>query len=266
MVEVSTAAVTYSVDGGVAAIKLNRPAASNALNRTTKEMLLHVLSGISADSSVRAVLLSASGRNFCVGQDLAEHIEGLRDDPSHAMDTVREHYNPIVQALHDIEVPIVAAINGACVGAGLGLALAADIRIAASGAKFSTAFTGIGLAADSALSATLGKLIGVGRASALFMLGDAIDATTAESWGLVNRVVADEELPEAAAELAVRLAAGPTAAYKAVKALLNVNASAPLRQVLDSEADAQQRLGISTDHTAAVEAFLAKTRPVFVGH
>lgn len=266
MVDVSTAPVTYSVDGGVAAIRLNRPAASNALNRTTKEMLLHVLSAISADNSVRAVLLSASGRNFCVGQDLAEHVEGLRDDPGHAMDTVREHYNPIVQALHDIEVPIIAAINGACVGAGLGLALAADIRIAASGAKFSTAFTGIGLAADSALSATLGKLIGVGRATALFMLGDTIDATTAESWGLVNRVVADNELPEAAAELAVRLAAGPTAAYKAVKALLNVNASAPLRQVLDSEADAQQRLGISTDHTAAVEAFLAKTRPVFVGH
>ena len=194
MAEVSTAPVAHSVEGGVAAIRLNRPEASNALNRATKELLLQTLSAVSADDSVRAVLLSASGRNFCVGQDLAEHVDGLREDPSHAMDTVRDHYNPIVQALHDIEVPIVAAINGACVGAGLGLALAADIRIAAGSAKFSTAFTGIGLAADSALSASLAKLVGAGRAAALFMLGDAIDATTAERWGLVNRVVVDEQL------------------------------------------------------------------------
>lgn len=266
MAEVSTAPVTYSVDGGVAAIRLNRPEASNALNRATKEMLLQALTAVRSDGSVRAVLLSASGRNFCVGQDLAEHVEGLRADPSHAMDTVREHYNPIVAALHDIEVPIVAAINGACVGAGLGLALAADIRIAASGAKFSTAFTGIGLAADSALSGSLAKLVGAGRAAALFMLGDTVDAPTAQAWGLVNRVVADAELTGAAADVAGRLAAGPTAAYKAVKALLEVNADAPLSQVLDREAEAQERLGISTDHTAAVEAFLAKTRPVFVGH
>lgn len=266
MAEVSTTPVTYSVGGNVAAITLNRPAASNALDRATKETLLQALSTARADASVRAVLFSAAGRNFCVGQDLAEHVEGLRSDAGHAMDTVREHYNPIVQALHDIDVPVIAAINGACVGAGLGLALAADIRIAASSAKFSTAFTGIGLAADSALSASLAKLVGAGRANALFMLGDTLDAATAESWGLVNRVVADDELADAAADLAARLAAGPTAAYMAVKALLEINANAPLQEVLDREADAQQRLGVSTDHTAAVEAFLAKTRPVFVGH
>lgn len=258
--------VAYSVDDGVAAIRLDRPAASNALDRATKEQLLHALSATHADDSVRAVALSASGKNFCVGQDLAEHVTALRADPARAMDTVREHYNPIVRVLRDIAVPVIAGINGACVGAGLGLALAADIRVAGASAKFGTAFTGIGLAADSGLSASLPELIGAGRAAALFFLGDTIDAATADTWGLVHRVVPDDELADTTATLAARLAAGPTAAYRAVKTLIAANPGAALEQVLAREAEAQQHLGASVDHTAAVEAFLAKTRPVFVGH
>ena len=266
MTETSTAAVSYRTDGGVAAIRLDRPAASNALDLATKDELLQALTSAAADTGVRAVALTAAGKNFCVGQDLGEHVDSLRADPAHAMDTVREHYNPIVTALHAIDVPVVVGINGACVGAGLGLALAGDIRIAGTKAKFGTAFTGIGLAADTALSASLPRLIGASRAAAMFLLGDTIDAATAHTWGLVHQVVDDDTVSDATIDLAARLAAGPTAAFKEVKALLVENATALLQDVLDREAAAQQRLGASTDHTAAVAAFLAKTRPVFVGH
>lgn len=265
MTESATAAVAYSVDAGVATITLDRPEASNALNRAMKAELLHAVSAAGSDSSVRAVAITAAGKNFCVGQDLAEHVEALRADASHAMDTVREHYNPIVQALSAIEVPVVVGVNGACVGAGFGLALAGDIRIAGSRAKFGTAFTGIGLAADSALSASLPRLIGAGRATAMFLLGDTIDAATAHAWGVVHQLVDDGTVAEAATGLAGRLAAGPTAALMAVKALIVENATASLGDVLEREAVAQQRLGASSDHTAAVQAFLAKTKPVFVG-
>jgi 2-(1,2-epoxy-1,2-dihydrophenyl)acetyl-CoA isomerase len=258
--------VAYSLDAGVAAITLDRPKASNALNRAMKTELLQALSAAGSDPSVRAVALTAAGKNFCVGQDLAEHVEALRADPSNAMDTVRDHYNPIVRALNAIKVPVVVAVNGACVGAGFGLALAGDIRIAGSRAKFGTAFTGIGLAADSALSASLPRLIGASRATAMFLLGDTIDAATAHAWGLVHQLVDDDTVTEAGVELAGRLAAGPTAALASVKALIAQNATASLDDVLEREAGAQQRLGASTDHSAAVEAFLAKTKPVFVGH
>jgi 2-(1,2-epoxy-1,2-dihydrophenyl)acetyl-CoA isomerase len=262
----ANSSITYTVDAGVAAIVLNRPAASNALDRAMKEQLLAALTAIGADANVRAVAITAAGKNFCVGQDLGEHVESLRADPVHAMDTVVEHYNPIVRALRGIAVPVVAGIGGACVGAGLGLALAADIRIAGAHAKFGTAFTGIGLAADSALSASLTELVGKSRATALFLLGESFDAAIAESWGLVHRVVADEEVTGQAAELAARLAAGPTAAFVAVKELIRAGPGGGLDEVLDREAAAQQRLGASVDHSAAVDAFLAKQRPVFVGH
>lgn len=266
MTETSTTTVTYTVQDAVAGIRLDRPTASNALDLVTKQQLLEALTAAAADTAVRAVALTAAGKNFCVGQDLGEHVQALRANPAHAMDTVAEHYSPLVRALHAIDVPVVIGINGACVGAGLGLALAGDIRIAGSKAKFGTAFTGIGLAADSGLSASLPRLIGASRAAAMFLLGDTIDAATAQTLGLVHQVVDDETVTEAATRLAARLAAGPTAAFVAVKALLAENATAPLDEVLDREAAAQQHLGASTDHSTAVEAFLAKTKPRFFGH
>lgn len=265
MTEDPATSVVYSVAAGVATIKLNRPGASNALDSTMKAELLQAVSAAGSDSSVRAVAITAAGKNFCVGQDLAEHVEALRADPSRAMNTVRQHYNPIMEALSVIEVPVIAAVNGACVGAGLGLALAADIRVVGSRAKFGTAFTSIGLAADSALSASLTRLIGASRATAMFLLGETIDAVTAHAWGLVHQVVDDDAVAAAASELVNRLAHGPTAAFVSVKALLRDNAVAPLTDILEREAIAQQRLGGSTDHRASVDAFLAKTKPTFLG-
>ncbi|TGD89134.1 enoyl-CoA hydratase [Mycolicibacterium sp. CH28] len=266
MSETSVSAVTYTVDSGVATIILNRPDVSNALTRTVKGRLLQACSSAASDPTVRAVTLLAAGKNFCVGQDLGEHIEALHADPARAMDTVREHYNPIVRALHAIEVPVVVGVNGACVGAGFGLALAGDIRIAGVHAKFGTAFTAIGLAADSGLSASLTRLVGPGRATAMFMCGNTVDAEAAHSWGIVDRVVPDDDVRAEAAALATRLAAGPTAAYRAVKRLIAANSGVPMDAVLDAEAAVQEQLGASVDHAAAVEAFLAKQRPTFVGH
>ncbi|RDI68069.1 enoyl-CoA hydratase/isomerase family protein [Nocardia pseudobrasiliensis] len=257
--------VSYTIVEGVVSIVLDRPAASNALNLAMKRELLEALSTARTDHGVRAVAITANGKNFCVGQDLGEHVASLGADPAHAMDTVREHYNPIVLALNGIEVPVVVGITGACVGAGLGLALAADIRIAGERAKFGTAFTGIGLAADSGLSATLARLVGMGRAKSLFLLGDTFDAARAEQWGLVHRVVADADVATVTAETAATLATGPTRAYRAVKQLLDANVDAPLADVLDREAEAQRRLGASEDHRSAVEAFLHKRKPVFHG-
>jgi len=266
MSENSTELVRYSVSDGVATIVLDRPSASNALNRGMKEQLLAALENAASDNRVRAVAITGSGKNFCVGQDLAEHVEGLRADPSRAMDTVRDHYNPIVTALASITVPVVVGINGACVGAGLGLALAGDIRIAGTRAKFGTAFTGIGLASDSGLSATLTSLVGRSRASALFLLGESFTADKAQNWGLVHEVAPDDEVSARTLAVATKLAAGPTAAYVAVKRLITATADADLAEVLDLEAAAQQKLGASVDHAAAVEAFLLKEHPVFVGH
>jgi 2-(1,2-epoxy-1,2-dihydrophenyl)acetyl-CoA isomerase len=202
---------------------------------------------------------------FCAGQDLGEHAAALREEPETAFATLAEHYIPIVTALMDAPKPVVAAINGTCAGAGLSLALACDIRLAAAEAKFATAFTGIGLSFDSGLSATLARAVGAARASELIMLGEPFSAQDALAWGLVGRVVPAAELAGQAAALAGKLAAGPTLAFAAAKRAIIQSFEMPIAEVLATETRVQQRLGLTRDHRQAVEAFLAKQRPVFTG-
>jgi len=211
--------VRYAVSGAVATITLNRPGSANALDRRLKEELLAALRAADNDDNVRAVVLTGAGKAFCVGQDLDEHAEALHADRGSALDTVREHYNPITTLLAELAKPVIAAVNGPCVGAGLGFALAADLRVAASSAKFGTAFTGIGFASDSGLSASLVRAVGSSRASELFLLGEMIPAQRALDWGLVYRVVDPEALPDAAADLADQLANGPTAISLAISSI-----------------------------------------------
>jgi 2-(1,2-epoxy-1,2-dihydrophenyl)acetyl-CoA isomerase len=253
--------VTRDDAGGVATLTLQRPALSSALRRD----LLDAVRAVGADESVRAVLLTGSGRAFCVGQDLAEHIESLRGNAATSLSVVEEEYNPLILALAGLRVPVVVGINGACAGAGLGIALAGDLRVAAAGAKFTTAFTGIGLSSDSALAARLVHCVGASRATELLLLPEPFSADTAAQWGLVHRVVAPEQvLPEAHA-LASRLAAGPTAAYRAVKTVLATAATDSLEDTLALEGRLQTELGQTADHHEAVEAFLAKRAPEFSG-
>ncbi|MFD6163467.1 enoyl-CoA hydratase/isomerase family protein [Nocardia sp. NPDC060256] len=249
---------------GLATISLARPSAHNALDVATKSAFLDAVAAAAKQPDVRAVLLTAEGKNFCVGQDLGEHVAALEADPATAMDTVGEHYNPLIRALTSLTVPVVVAIPGACVGAGLGIALAGDIRVAGTRTTFSTAFTGIALASDSGLSYALVEALGSSRAAGLMLLGDRISAEQALDWGLVHRVVADDEVRTAATDLARQLAAGPTLAYRQVKSLIAASA-AGLSDALDRELAAQQHLGRTADHAAAVKAFLAKEKPAFTG-
>ncbi|MDQ0992766.1 enoyl-CoA hydratase/isomerase family protein [Streptomyces sp. V3I7] len=258
---VSQRGATLRHQDGVAVVELLRP----ALNVQVKQELLEAVRQAGQDGAARAVLIAGGTKAFCVGQDLAEHAAALAKGPEAAFATVRAHYNPLIEAVQAIRVPVVAAVEGACVGAGLGLALAADLRVAAEGAKFATAFTGIALAADSGLSGTLARLAGPSRAAGLMLLGERFTAADAERWGLVHQVVADGTATEAGLAMANRLAHGPTQAYREVKALLKDAATADPAEILQREADAQTRLGATRDHQAAVHAFLAKEQPRFSG-
>src|SRR5688500_17546846 len=253
--------VSRADDGGVATLTLLRPGLSHALRGD----LLAAVQEIAADESVRAVLLTGSGRAFCVWQDLAEHIESLRGNAATSLSVVEDEYNPLILALAALRVPIVVGINGACAGAGLGIALAGDLRVAAAGAKFTTAFTGVGLSSDSALAARLVHCVGVSRATELLLLPEPFLAETAEQWGLVHRVVPAEQVLEEARSLATRLAQGPTAAYRAVKTVLATAATDSLEDTLALEARLQTSLGATADHKEAVEAFLGKRVPAFTG-
>ncbi|MCU1670859.1 MAG: Enoyl-CoA hydratase/isomerase [Blastococcus sp.] len=253
--------VTREDAGGIATITLQRPGLSHQL----RTELLGVVRDVAADESVRAVLLTGTGRAFCVGQDLAEHIESLRGNAATSLNVVVDEYNPLIMALAGLRVPVVVGINGACAGAGLGIALAGDLRVAAAGAKFTTAFAGVGLSSDSGLASRLVHAVGGSRAAELLLTPDPFTAETAAQWGLVHRVVEPEQvLPEARA-LAERLAAGPTAAFRAIKTVLATAATDSLEDTLALEAELQSQLGTTADHREAVEAFLEKRAPKFTG-
>lgn len=254
----TTPTVQLDVSRGVATITLLSPSLSTA----AKADLRDVLAQVGADDAVRAVVLTGTGRAFCFGQDLGEHAAKLAAPGEGSLSTVVEHYNPIVTSLATMAKPVVAAINGTCVGAGLGFALACDLRVAVTGARFGTAFHGIGLTCDSGLSASLARAVGSSRAGELVLLAEPFTAEQAQVWGLVRAVVDPADLAGHVAELAARLAAGPTRAYAESKALM---ADPRLAEVLSSEALAQARLGSTEDHHGAVAAFLAKQTPTFQG-
>jgi 2-(1,2-epoxy-1,2-dihydrophenyl)acetyl-CoA isomerase len=299
-----TDSVRWDLDGAVATITLNRPQARNALTAELKTALLGALRQAASSPEVRAVLITGAGQAFCAGQDLREHAGLLEADgretapaagapPSGApaartpagsasavglppagaqpaaapapLDTVREHYNPLVLAIRSMPKPVVAAVNGVAAGAGAGLAFACDLRIAAQGASFLMAFARVGLAADTGVSWTLPRLAGAGRAAELLMLAEPIRAPRAFELGLVNQVVEDADLPSVAGALAARLAAGPTAAYAGIKEQLNYAAGHDLTEALDKEADVQTALGRTADHRNATIAFTRKQEPRFLG-
>ena len=254
--------VTREDAGGVATITMLRP----GLTHQSRRELLDVVREVAADGSVRALVLTGTGRAFCVGQDLGQHVEALRGDAATSLSVVEEEYNPLVLALAGLRVPVVVAVNGACAGAGLGIALAGDLRVAAAGAKFTTAFAGIGLSSDSALASRLVHCVGGSRAAELLLLPEPFLAESAAAWGLVHRVVPPEQVLAEAQALAARLAAGPTAAYRAIKTVLATAATDRLEDTLALEARLQTELGRTADHREAVEAFLEKRTPRFTGH
>ncbi|MEU9720714.1 enoyl-CoA hydratase-related protein [Streptomyces sp. NPDC047976] len=262
--------VLYEVNDGLATVTINRPDAMNAMNTEAKVALRDALRAAADDTAVRAVLLTAAGdRAFCVGQDLKEHIGNLAADRENGstltMSTVSEHYNPIVRALTEMPKPVVAAVNGVAAGAGFGFALAADFRVVSETASFNTSFAGVALTADSGVSWTLPRLIGASRASDLLLFPRSIKAQEARELGIVNRLVPAESLRAEAEKVARTLASGPTVAYAAIKESLAYGASHTLSEALEREDVLQTRAGASEDHSIAVQAFLAKQPPQYLG-
>ncbi|MEU2563734.1 enoyl-CoA hydratase-related protein [Streptomyces longispororuber] len=261
--------VLYDVSDGLATITLNRPDAMNALNTEAKVALREAAREAGADPAVRAVLLTATGRAFCVGQDLKEHIGVLQEarasGSGQTMSTVREHYNPIVRALTGMPKPVVAGVNGVAAGAGFGFALAADYRVAADTASFNTSFAGVALTADSGVSWTLSRLIGQSRAADLLLFPRGLKAQEAYDLGIVNKVVPADALADEARAVARALADGPTLAYAALKESLAYAAGHSLDEALDKEDELQTKAGASEDHAIAVQAFLDKAQPRYLG-
>lgn len=255
---------TLSVDqqGTVLNVRLNRPKA-NAFNFTMVDELLEVLKRARRDDGIRCLVLTGSGGFFSSGQDLAVVEEiGL---PVPFRYHLQRTYNRIVLEMRGLEKPILGAINGTAAGAGLGIALATDVRWASESARFVFGFIGIGLTADSGVSLTLPLLAGIARAAEFAFLNEPLSASEALAWGLVSRVLPDEEFEAAVADLAQRLAAGPTRALGLTKRAFNRAVMPDLANVLEYEAYLQEIAGRTQDHQEGLNAFLEKRPPEFRG-
>ena len=261
-----TAPVLLDVVDAVATITLNRPDAMNGLDTATKDLLLAAVQQVAGDPTVRCVVLTGSGRAFCVGQDLKEHLAGLNGDASIPLsDTVKKHYSPLMLALTTMPKPVIAAVNGVAAGAGASLAFAADFRILADSAGFNTSFAGVALSCDTGSSWTLPRLVGRAKALELLYFPRTVSAEEALGLGLATQVVPDADFAAAVGELAGRLAAGPTVAYGSIRQAVAYSASHPLEESLAFEAEKMTLTGATQDHLGAVNAFVTKEKPAFQG-
>jgi 2-(1,2-epoxy-1,2-dihydrophenyl)acetyl-CoA isomerase len=249
------------IKGALAVLTLNRPDKYNAFNR---EMALALQTALDecADPSIRAVLITGTGKAFCSGQDLAEAIDpngpGMKK-------ILAEHYNPIVRKIVALEKPVVAAVNGVAAGAGANLALCCDITVAAESASFIQAFSKIGLVPDTGGSFFLPRLVGKQKATAWMMLGDKIGAREAEQQGMIYAVYPDADFSTAAMNLAEQLSQMPTQALARIKKQVQLSAIQTLEQQLQTEDDLQQEAAATLDFQEGVNAFLEKRNPRFTG-
>jgi 2-(1,2-epoxy-1,2-dihydrophenyl)acetyl-CoA isomerase len=244
----------------VATITLARPDTLNALSGQTVVELRRAVESLHG-SGARCLLITGEGRGFSSGADLASG-GGLPEDAGEALE---KHFNPLIEALFALPIPVVAAVNGPAAGAGCSLALAADIVIAARSAYFLQAFVNIGLIPDAGATWLLPRIVGRARAMEMMMLGGRIPAQQAHQWGMISRVVEDEFLAEEAVALATNLAQGPTVALGLIRRLARDAEQLSLTQALEAERHAQREAGQSQDFKSAVMAFLQKRQPQFDG-
>ena len=243
-----------------ATVTIARPDRLNALSGQTVDELRAAVEQVGA-SGARCLLLTGEGRGFSSGADLAS-AGGLPEDAGEALE---KHFNPLIEALFALDIPVVAAVNGAAAGAGCSLALCADVVIAARSAYFLQAFVNIGLIPDAGATWLLPRLAGRARALEMMLLGERVPAEKALEWGLVSRVVDDGELMAEAVALATGLAQGPTVALGLIRMLARNAEQLPLTDALSAERAAQREAGRTHDFKAAVLAFLQKRQPKFDG-
>jgi 2-(1,2-epoxy-1,2-dihydrophenyl)acetyl-CoA isomerase len=254
------AEVETSRDGAVLTITLNRPDVLNAFNSDMHRGLAAALKE-ARDGGVRAVIVTGAGRGFCVGQDLTE----FREAPGDIGSRLRGNYHPNIRAMRALEKPVIAAVNGAAAGAGMSLACACDLRIAADSATFVPAFINIGLIPDSGGSYFVTRILGPARAFEWLASGRRLAAAEAHAWGLVSEVVEAEALAARAAELAAQLAELPTRGVGMTKRLLDHAVTATLDEQLEREAQLQAAATQTEDFKEGVAAFLEKRPPKFRG-
>lgn len=252
-------------DGGVTIVTLNRPDRLNSFTIDMHAALSDALTGVEADKSCRAVLLTGAGRGFCAGQDLSDRAVAPGIERRDLGESMEQRYNPLVRRLRALPKPVIVAVNGVAAGAGANLALHGDIVLAARSAKFVQSFAKLGLMPDCGGTWSLTHILGEARAKGLAMLAEPLSAEQAAQWGLIWKVLDDAELMPEARKLAGHLATQPTAALAAIKQAIHASATATLDEQLDHERDGQRRLGYADDYAEGVAAFVAKRPPVFKG-
>ena len=257
----AVAVVDVTHDAGVLTITLNRPDVLNALNRELHRGIFEALERARSDDAIRAVVITGSGRGFCVGQDLQEFAGGAGD----VAQNLRDNYHRNVLAIRALQKPVIAAVNGAAAGAGMSLALACDVRIASRSASFVPAFIKIGLIPDSGGTWLVRRLLGAARAFEWLTTGRRLDADEARAWGLVSEVVEDDELPERMHEVATLYAAMPTQAVWQTKRLLDRAEATTFPEQLELEAATQAEMTRTPDFAEGVSAFLGKREATFTG-
>jgi 2-(1,2-epoxy-1,2-dihydrophenyl)acetyl-CoA isomerase len=255
--------VLFEIKNGVAILTLNRPEKFNSFNREMAMHLQLLLDQCAQDEEVRCVLITGAGKAFCAGQDLAEAI----DPQGPAMELiVKDHYNPIIQRIRNLEKPVIAAVNGVAAGAGANIALACDIVIATSSASFIQAFSKIGLIPDSSGTFFLPRLIGMQRATALMMTGDKVGAAEALDMGMIYKSFPDESFQAETQRFTENLAIMPTRGLGLTKRLLNESFTNNLDLQLNREKEVQMEAGKTMDFKEGVAAFLEKRKPQFTGN
>lgn len=261
--ELST--VEYSVEGGLATIRMNRPEMHNAIDASMAEELCEVARRCANDPAIRAVLLLGNGKSFTVGGDLAFLSEAKDGELPGLLRAMTGPYHEALRTFSRLNVPIVAGVQGAAAGGGLGMLYCADIVLAADNARFALGFGAVGLSIDGSNSWFLPRLVGMRRAAELYFEERRLDAGEAFEWGLVTRVVPLAELQEQALRCAIRLANGPTRAYGEVRRLFRESLSVTLSEQLGAETEALSRVAATADATSAIATFVGKRKPVFSG-
>ena len=254
--------ILFDVVDGVATLTLNRPDKLNAFNDQLHRDIADALTRVENEAAIRALVITGAGRGFCSGADLAQGLGGPGRSTGDALD---QYYHPRLRRLRQLPKPVIAAVNGPAAGAGMSLALACDIVLAAQSAVFIQAFTRIGLVPDAGSTYFLPRLIGTARAKALTMLAEPLTARQAEEWGLIHKAVPDAQLMDEAMALARKLARGPTVALGLTKAAIDRSLGNDLDAQLALERDSQKEASRSPDFREGVAAFLEKRPAQFTG-
>jgi len=254
-------------DGAVTILTLNRPDVLNSFDERLTEALNAALADCAADAAIRAVVITGAGRSFSAGQDLADRLAMIeKGGDVHLGDELRRRYHPAIAAIREMRKPVIAAVNGVVAGAGLGVAVACDIRVASSSATFRPAWGRVGLVPDAGSAFFLPRLVGWGRALDMVLTGDPVSADEALRIGLVTRVWPDAEFAVKWRELAQMLAGGATAAFALTKEGLNAAMARGFAEFLDHEAELQDRAGRTRDYAEGVRAFSEKRPAKMEGH